>query len=137
MKYLIALFRSKILNYFSFDRLHTVKSRFLTPLTHAGFVRLLKKGIFGPYVLVTFRQKGDFLISNAHYYSWLYCMLWAKELVTKRFLWFHFNDRRTRELAIKKGNLPKLRGLMHLCKRLSCNLWENFYGGRPQPKLSI
>ena len=33
---------------------------------HASFFRLLMKGIFYPYVTVTFWQKVDFLISNAH-----------------------------------------------------------------------
>ena len=32
---------------------------------HAGFFRLLMKGIFGPYVLWPFDKKVDFLISNA------------------------------------------------------------------------
>ena len=32
---------------------------------HAGFFRLLKKGIFNPYVLGAF-EKYDFLISNEH-----------------------------------------------------------------------
>ena len=33
---------------------------------HAGFFRLLMKGIFDPYVLWPFDKKVDFLIINAH-----------------------------------------------------------------------
>ena len=41
---------------------------------HAGFFRLLMKGILDPCT-VTFRQKVDFLISNAHQNSRLYGQL--------------------------------------------------------------
>ena len=48
---------------FAYRKLTSSNTSYLE--AHAGFLKLHMKEIFDPYVLVTFGQKVDFLISNA------------------------------------------------------------------------
>ena len=60
-----------------------------------------------------------------------------KELVTKRLFMILSLCPLNKRAPDQKRESAKVARIDASCKRLSCNLWENFYGGRPQPKLSI